>query len=89
MQKVITISVLISENNVNHQIDLDMDTIIYSLNGTNKVVWRSRDPEYMLEVWRYEHENEVVPDNVHKDAKIVSTAVEIADQVNRKKQQEI
>lgn len=81
----ITLKVVVDEYNVKHQIDIDMETIIYSEDGDNKIVWRSKDGKYKLQVWKYGNENFIKPENVDKDEKIVSTAVEIADQVNRVK----
>ncbi|HET6244485.1 MAG: hypothetical protein H0V01_11040 [Bacteroidetes bacterium] len=79
----ITIKVVVDECNVKHQIDIAMETIIYSEDGDNKIVWRSKDGKYKLQVWRNGNEIVINPANVDKDEKIVSTAVEIADQVDR------
>jgi hypothetical protein len=81
----ITLSVVVSENNVNHQIDIDLDAIVYSEEGKNRIIWRSRDGKYKLSIWKYGNENQVKPENVDKDEEIVSSAVEIANQVNRLK----
>ena len=81
----ITLKVVVNENNVSHQIDIDMEAIIYSENGDNKIVWQSKDGKYKLKVWKSNHENVIKPENVDKDENIVSSAVEIADQVNRLK----
>ena len=81
----ITLKVVVKEYNVNHQIDIDMEAIVYSENGDNKIVWQSKDGKYKLKVWKYDHENIIKPENVDKDENIVSTAVEIADQVTRLK----
>ncbi len=85
----ITLKVIVDENNVKHQIDIDMETIIYSEDGDNKIVWRSKDGKYKLQVWKNGNENIIKPENVDKDEKIISTAVEIADQVNRLKSEEV
>ncbi len=85
----ITLKVVVDENNVKHQIDIDMETIIYSEDGDNKIVWRSKDGKYKLQVWKNGKESIIKPENVDKDEKIVSTAVEIADQVNRVMPEEI
>jgi hypothetical protein len=83
------IRVVINEYNVNYQIDIPMKPIIYSMDGKNKIVWRSMDPKYRLQVWKYENEDEIFPENVQKDDKIISTAVEIAHEFNRLKQEDI
>jgi hypothetical protein len=85
----ITVSVVVSENNVNHQIDIELEAIIHTEEGTNRIVWRSTDGKYKLSIWKYGHENEVQPENVDKDEAIVSSAVEIANQVNRIKMDSI
>ena len=81
----ITLKVVVNENNVSHQIDIDMGAIVYSENGENIIVWESKDGKYKLRVWKYDHERVIKPENVDKDKNIVSTAVEIADQVTRLK----
>ncbi|MBA3901465.1 MAG: hypothetical protein H0X62_14875, partial [Bacteroidetes bacterium] len=58
----VTVSVVVSENNVNHQIDIELDAIVYSEEGKNRIVWRSRDGKYKLTIWKYGHEQEVNPE---------------------------
>jgi hypothetical protein len=85
----ITLSVVVSENNVNHMIDIEMDAIIHSEEGRNRIIWRSRDGKYHLTIWKWGHEEDILPENVIKDESIVSSGVEIAGQVNRLKLEEI
>jgi hypothetical protein len=85
----ITLSVVVSENNVNHMIDIEMDAILHSEEGRNRIIWRSRDGKYHLSIWKWGHEEDINPENVIKDESIVSSKVEIAGQVNRLKLEEI
>jgi hypothetical protein len=79
----VVVSVVVSEANVNHQIDIELEAIVYSEPGNNKIIWRSKDGKYKLSVWKQETENSIKPENVDKDEKIVSSVVEIAEQINR------
>jgi hypothetical protein len=88
-EMIITLHLVVDEYNVRHQIDIDMVPIIYSSDGENKVIWRSMDGKYRLQVWMIENENFVRAENVEKDEKVISTAVEIADQINRFKKDTI
>jgi hypothetical protein len=81
----VNVSVVVSENNVNHQIDIELEAIVESELGKNRIVWRSMDKKYKLTIWKYGNEDQVKPENIDKDISIVSSLVEIANQINRLK----
>jgi hypothetical protein len=85
-EMIITLHLVVDENNVRHQIDIDMVPIIYSEEGENKVIWRSMDGKYRIQAWITDHDEKVKAENVEKDEKVISTVVEIADQINRFKE---